>query len=711
MTEQNQQAAGAAEHKKSPIDSLFNGLLIVVIAVGGVYLIAQHPSVAWKALLVALGFGAVVMIHELGHFIAAKLCGIQIEAFAIGFPPVLFSIQKRPDGFRFRFMPHGESQEPCEATEYCIGLLPFGGYVKMLGQSDTGTVQKNDNPRSFLNKAIWQRIVVVAAGVVFNAVGAMILFMALFMHGLELAPPIVGGVMANSPAEVAGLKTGDRIIAINDKEFLDFSSISLAAALSDKDKPVEMVVRKSDGTTAQVKMIAERAVEDPTKIKAFGIQQAMTLKVYQSSADSKFRDGDIITAVNGKPVSHFWQLNDIASHSLTPSVTLTVSRKQSDSSAATQTQIEIPMLCQPTRPNFRNEYDLSHIYSMVPRTKVVYVSEISVSQNAVSRFKNWFDQTIWRKPAVKVEKKAGLEAGDIIVKIGNIANPTYKDIRLATIDNRDKELPVVVLRADAAGRYSEKTIVMQPSAKPGDNGRITLGFVAGLDMDHPVVAQTIDSAAGPGALNIPQGATIVAVDGQPVSNFYDVIRLIRANPGQRISIEYRTAGDGGAVGLVVPEQDAIHALSMFEDLPVETFREIYKADNPATAVSWGIRRSWQFMEQSIMTFKGLFTRQVPGSALTGPVGIVSISYKLAGQGLMDFLNFLGLLSSCLVVMNLLPLPIVDGGLIVLLIIEKIRGVPLNMKIQEAITYVGLALLLSLFAWVTYNDLLRVIFGK
>jgi len=79
---------------------------------------------------------------------------------------------------------------------------------------------------------------------------------------------------------------------------------------------------------------------------------------------------------------------------------------------------------------------------------------------------------------------------------------------------------------------------------------------------------------------------------------------------------------------------------------------------------------------------------------------------MAGQGILDLLNFLGLVSSCLVVMNLLPLPIVDGGLIVLLMIEKIRGVPLAQKTQEIITWIGLVLLLSVFLWVTYNDILR-----
>jgi len=210
-------------------------------------------------------------------------------------------------------------------------------------------------------------------------------------------------------------------------------------------------------------------------------------------------------------------------------------------------------------------------------------------------------------------------------------------------------------------------------------------------------------------LGIPSGAVITAVDGQPVQSFYDVIALIRKNNGQHISIDYRLGQDGGGTGLDVPEQDALHIRSTLRAADVmqfETLRETFKASNPGRAIVWGVKRTKQYIMQSVMTLIGLFTKTVPASSLSGPVGIASISYKMAGQGILDLLNFLGLVSSCLVVMNLLPLPIVDGGLIVLLIIEKIRGVPLAQKTQEIITWIGLVLLLSVFLWVTYNDILR-----
>jgi regulator of sigma E protease len=725
MNEQNPTQTQDSQPQPSKINHLINSLLVLVVLCGAVWLGIQNPGMTWKILQVALGFGAVIMIHELGHFLVAKLCGIKIEMFSIGFPPVLLSLKKTKQGVRVRILPHASADqavaEEDDGTEYCIGLLPFGGFVKMMGQSDTGTVEKTDDKRSFLNKPIWQRIAVVAAGVIFNAVGAMILFMALFSHGLELTPPIVGEVTPNSPADVAGLKAGDRIVEINGEKFVDYMSVVLAAALSDNDHTVKMKVEKSDGSIADIKLMAEKLINDTSGLRAFGIAQPTTLMVSRYIKDpgeidtlyksTGFRPNDVITAMNGKPLAKPWQLDEYASSALTPLAALTVSRSFPKGSDNTSMQIEVPMVCGPNYPNFRTEFDLANVYSMVPRLKIAGLGEFSEPTGYTHTLKLWFNRIVLRKPVESAIPKPKFKAEDIVIQIGDVSNPTYKDLRDQTIANKDKPLSVTVLRKNEEGQLQPVTFEVTPSAKGGDSNRVILDVVPIiplLDMEHAVVARTIDSTLGPGALPIPSGAQITSVDGQAVKSFYDVIRLIRQSSGQRISIEYKLGQDAGGTGLDVPEQDAIHMQSeMLLTAPLEFYKETYKAKNPAQAVAWGVKRTWQFIEQSIFTLTGLFSGNVPASSLSGPVGIATISYKMAGQGIMDLLNFLGLLSACLVVMNLLPLPIVDGGVILLLIIEKIRGVPLNPKILEIITWIGLILLLSVFVWVTYNDVLRL----
>ena len=153
-----------------------------------VYLIVQNIGVVSNVIVVLLGFGAVVLVHEFGHFITAKLGGIKVEAFSIFMPPTMLGIRRTTVGVQVPrsaglLRPQGGGIAPRDddATEYRIGLFPFGGYVKLLGQEDTGPVKQNDDPRSFARKPISIRMAVIAAGVIFNVISAAIIFMVVFL--------------------------------------------------------------------------------------------------------------------------------------------------------------------------------------------------------------------------------------------------------------------------------------------------------------------------------------------------------------------------------------------------------------------------------------------------------------------------------------------------------------------------------------------------
>ncbi|MFC1652613.1 site-2 protease family protein [Planctomycetota bacterium] len=120
----------------------------------------------------------------------------------------------------------------------------------------------------------------------------------------------------------------------------------------------------------------------------------------------------------------------------------------------------------------------------------------------------------------------------------------------------------------------------------------------------------------------------------------------------------------------------------------------------------GTKRSAWFVLQTYVTLKQLFSRGVQLKAMSGPVGIATIAYQAVKTSFVDFLYLLAFISANLAVVNFLPVPVVDGGVFVLLIVERIQGRPLSLRIQEVITYAGLALILSLFVYLTYNDILR-----
>lgn len=717
------QTTPAGEKESNP----YVQLAVFVIAVIALVIFAfKNPGAARAGLLVALGFGGVVMIHELGHFIVAKLGGIKVEAFSIGFPPVAIGIRKLKKGFRVRLLPRIGQEQVIEEgdgeTEYQVGLIPLGGFVKMLGQSDSGAVEADSDPRSFLNRPTWIRIAVVAAGVTFNAIAAIVLFMVLFLQGIPLIPAVVGDVVPNSPAYEAGLRPGDEVVEVNGERFVDYESLLLAPPLSGKGQPFTLVVRREGGREESIDVVAERSASDTSGMRSIGISPAHKLTIEPKLAQepelvdrvfetSGLRPGDEIKAVNNQPVTTPWGLRQRIAETMSPQVALTVSRSWPAGSPRTLETLTFPMRVDPTVSNFRDQFDLAHIYGMVPCLKVAMLTERPQAMGLMQRLLTGVKTTFQAGEEADEDAAAQkLLVGDILIRIGQTPYPNFREIRQVTEEHKNKDLTLVVLRADDAGELRPIEVTVRPYEVPGSK-RVTIGFVPDLAMDTPIVAQRLDGALPGVALQIPVGARITAVDGEPVSTFFEIASRLRANPGQRVSLDFEADGQAGGTGLLVPERGGLHAQSQVAVyIPYEELRIPFKADSPLAAASMGIKKVNQFVVRTWITLYRLIFDDLPTSSLMGPVGIITVSYTIADASLIHYFYFLGLLSSILAVMNLLPLPVLDGGVIVMLIIEKIKGKPISEKVQAAITYAGLAMLLALMLLVTYNDIIRVLFG-
>ena len=533
-------------------------------------------------------------------------------------------------------------------------------------------------------------------------------------EGMDLSPAVVGGVQLNSPADRAGIVPGDRIVEVNGEEFVDFTNVVLAPALSAKGEQISFVVEKPGGTRRSVKVLAEKGVLAAIPIRSLGIDRASSLTIEPGIRDPEdirameeetgLRPGDVAAAVDGKPVESHWQLQELIRESLMPQATIAFERIDADTNDKTTVNMDIELYWPAQRGNFLTEFDLCHVFTMVPRIKIMAVADKPKQKVWREKIKSFFAKD--KEEAVVEEPK--LRADDIIVKIGETENPTYEELRTVTTEYENKDMPITVLRTDEAGGEQAIVVTVVPAKAPRSD-RVMFGVVPALDADHAIVANTIDTQGGPKALAIPRGATITAVGGEKVANFHDVVRIVRANRGRQISLEYATADDSGKVELVIPpDNDHIGAISESEMiLPFQYLKENFEASGPIQAISWGLKKTYMFIAQTYVTLQRLVTRDVSPRAISGPVGIFSMSYKIASQSIADYIYFLGLISSCIAVMNLLPLPIVDGGVIVLLIIEKIKGSPIDPKLQEGISYAGLALLGAVFIWLTYNDILNV----
>ena len=336
---------------------------------------------------------------------------------------------------------------------------------------------------------------------------------------------------------------------------------------------------------------------------------------------------------------------------------------------------------------------MSHIYSMVPRLRITQV---------MSKYESSGEDA----------NEPRLQPGDIILAIGNVENPTYKEMREVTTEHKDKELLVKVLREDPNDGAQTLAISVTPTQQKGSE-RVLIGFVPALDVEHPIITDTIATESGPEKLDIPRGAAITAVDGAPVASFYDVVREIKRYPGERITIDWRLDGEtAGNVALnVATGGDFITINSTFVDrIPFDRLEIEFKAGGPVDAVLMGYRKTVMFIAQTYVTLKRLVGGLVSPDNLMGPLGIISISYKIvAYQPFVYYIYFLGLISAVIAVFNFLPLPPLDGGLVVLLLVEKVRGAAFSERVQAIIAYTGWILILGLFIYVTFNDIVRTFF--
>jgi len=236
----------------------------------------------------AFALGVIIVVHEAGHLLVAKAFGVRVLTFSVGFG-------KRLWGFR-----RGE-------TEYRVSAVPLGGYVRLGGESQE---ESTGDPREFLSKPRWQRVLVYLAGPAMNVILAIGLFTALFMVGMEVPnlpdmPPLIGGVEAGSSAAQAGLQRGDRIVQVDNEKVENWQQV-LVALLTSPDRPVRLAVDRG-GKTFTTSVTPHRIPKYETG-DAAGIYPSIRPQVTQVSADSPaaragFRPGDEIRKVDGRPVA------------------------------------------------------------------------------------------------------------------------------------------------------------------------------------------------------------------------------------------------------------------------------------------------------------------------------------------------------------------------------------------------------------------------
>jgi regulator of sigma E protease len=230
--------------------------------------------------------GVMIFVHELGHFLAARYFDVRVDAFAFGFGPRLFGFQR------------GE-------TDYKVCLLPLGGYVKMAGEN---IGEPTGDPREFLSKPRWQRLIIALMGPVFNIILAVLLPAGVFVFHYErlsfyLEPAKLGYVEEQSPAARAGIQEGDTVVAINGDPTPTWESVKLAEVAAANSEIMVTVERKGQRLELPVKLGAhpETGVGDAGWSEvAPVILDRVTPGM--PAAEGGVQDGDILLSINGAPI-------------------------------------------------------------------------------------------------------------------------------------------------------------------------------------------------------------------------------------------------------------------------------------------------------------------------------------------------------------------------------------------------------------------------
>lgn len=599
----------------------------------------------WAVVMTVVGLGGLIFFHELGHFIACRLTGTRVEAFSIGFGKEIVGWQRGP-------------------TRYRIGIVPLGGYVKMAaenpGEVNTGA------PDEFPNKPFGQRLFIMANGVIFNIVLAFLLFVLAFRTGVPFARAEVM-VVPGGPAWKAGLQTGDLVTHVDGRRVLGFTDLQTEVAFSGEGESLTLTVERKDET---LEIVVEPEYSDARGMPGIDVEQTYgraALEVVDGSpvAQAGGRPGDIVVSVDGRPIEHYLQIREAVGRAV-----------GSAPPGAESAQITVRV-----RRSEGNEEDLRVDVPLGERPQL-----------GIRPFEGR------RIQAVAPGSAFGplFRRGDEVLAVNGEAVHDLGDLR----ESATRE----PLRQIRVQRDGEEISLPVPA---GRTVRELADAIAGTtDTKSDRVAVRPGMAAERDGLRT--GDRVRQVDDRPVQGYGELRDFLLDHDDTPVTLRV-TAPDGAERTVTVtpgrfPEPD-----DYFLGYMTRPERVPYREKSVLGACAMGLRRTHLFVKQVVMTIRSLLTRRVSAKHIGGPIMLVQVTYNMFDQGWGYYLYILAIISVNLAILNILPIPILDGGQILLLCAEKLRGRPLPERFVGWYQMVGLVLILGLLILAFRNDIMRTWF--
>jgi regulator of sigma E protease len=543
-----------------------------------------------------------IFIHESGHFAFAKIFGVKVITFSIGFGPKVLRIRGME-------------------TEYCLGLLPFGGFVKMLEENGPEPIMPEDRRRTFESMALWKRIVIVLAGPAMNVLFPIALYTSVFLEDRAFLPPMVGVVLPGRPAD-GKLVAGDRIVSINGKEVDSFPDVQSIVARK-AGKSLHVVVLR-DGKTVEATLtpadeVEERELDIVDHVGRIGIVPSFPAPVIgvPRTDSPAYRAGlrtfDRVVAINGRKVDRLFDLEATLAANRGDTVVLTYLRPVD-------------------APNAMG--GLCDLAVMTPQ----------------------------------------------VATLTPLPRPTDAPPAIGDANERAAD---VLTRAGIEGSDLYASFVPEASSE----------WLAGLRA----------------------GDRLVSLDGRPARSWESLNAELAGAPRQVHELAWTREGQpmAGTFQLRREQWDddfgqhyERYVFRTTHWVPVSRGELVPNPHPLIYAVSRGFEETGNVIQFIAVGFVRILQGRVSLSAVSGPITLYDIAGQAGAKGPAYFVWAMALISVNLGLINLLPIPVLDGGHLAFFLVEWVRRKPLPLRVREVASLVGMSVLFALMLLAFKNDVER-----